>query len=193
MKRLFAKLFVIAALLAPTSIAHAEDCTFSKPADEMSETESDALYACVEGKLKTAYGKAGHDVGATYRNWKNASIRPAAPGVHSERFLMTFVNEIGYDAYTEFKDEGVKLPAGTVIAKESYTANKKGKLAIGPLLIMVKLKEGQAEKYGDWKYVGVGTNGKEFKVSQDFCHACHVAFETQDYVGYPVEEVRVIK
>ena len=80
-----------------------------------------------------------------------------------------------------------------MIAKESYKANKKNKLAIGPLFIMTKLEEGGAPKYGDWKYAGVGPNGKEFKVSQKFCHDCHAVFAPQDALGYPVEDVRVKK
>ncbi|MGH1419197.1 MAG: cytochrome P460 family protein [Hyphomicrobiaceae bacterium] len=193
MERILKILVGCSALLAPLSHAQAEECTFTKAAEDMNAQETDAIYACLKDKLAAAYGKAGHEVASKYRNWKAASTRPATPGVHGERFLMTFVNDVGYDAYTDFKDEDVKMPIGTIIAKESFKANKKNKVAIGPLLIMTKLAEGAAPDFGDWKYSGVAPNGKEFKVSQKFCHTCHGVFSTQDSLGYPVEDVRVKK
>lgn len=171
--------------------AHAADCTTTKAIDDMSEADIDALYACMREKLVAGYGKSGKGIGKDYAGWKAASVRPAAPGVHGGRFLMTYVNEVGHAEYVKYGEENVKMPVGTIIAKESFKPNKKGKVRFGPLLIMTKLEAGKAPKYGDWLYAGINGKGKNFKVSQKFCHDCHSGYEDQDFLGYPADEARL--
>ena len=84
------------------------------------------------------------------------------------------------------------MPAGSILAKESVTFSKKKKMARpGPLFVMTKLAAGEAPETGDWYYSGLQPNGKAMKVKQSFCHNCHSAFEDQDFLAYPVEEVRI--
>lgn len=179
-------------LFAFQPAVHAEECTFNKAQDEFEQADVERLYDCVKDSLAEGYGKEGHAIGANYRSWKVTATRPADPGPHSERFLLTFANDIAYGEYVKWRDEGgFSMPVGSILAKESYKLNKEGKAAIGPLLIMTKLKAGEAPEYGDWLYTGVNPAGKEFEVSQKFCHDCHSAYEHQDFLGYPVEDVRV--
>ena len=84
------------------------------------------------------------------------------------------------------------MPAGSVLAKESISISSKKKEArTGPLFIMTKGEEGSSPDTGDWVYAGVQPNGKPMKFKQSFCHDCHVAWEAQDMLAYPLEEVRV--
>jgi hypothetical protein len=84
------------------------------------------------------------------------------------------------------------MPAGSVLAKESITISTKKKTARpGPLFIMTKGEEGAAPDAGDWIYSALMPNGKEMKIKQAFCHDCHIAWEAQDMLAYPVEEVRI--
>ena len=62
---------------------------------------------------------------------------------------------------------------------------------IGPLFIMTKLEEGASPETDDWRYAGLTNSGDEMRVSQSFCHDCHVNWEAQDMMAYPLEEVRV--
>lgn len=176
---------------AQPRVAHAKDCTLAKSADDMSAEEVDALYSCMREKLTKAYGKGDVALGKEYTGWKAAAQRPAAPGPHGGRFLMTYVNDIGHAEYVKYSDKGIKMPVGTIIAKESFKANKKGKVRVGPLFLMTKLEDGKADKFGNWLYGGVKPNGKVMKVSQKFCHDCHSAFDDQDSQGYPADEARL--
>jgi len=142
-----------------------------------------------------AHAKEGcvFNIGANYRDW-NVTQKGIGPsfGGHGNRFLKTFANDIAFEDYVKYRDEGgFSMPVGSILAKESWKVNKKGKPALGPLLIMTKVAPGEASKYGDWLYSGVNGKGKNFKVSQKFCHDCHGAYEDQDFLGYPAEEVRL--
>lgn len=181
--------------VAPVSTsAQASECNFPKAPEDFEQNEVDALYKCIEESLVKKYGKADHEIGANYRSWKLAQkgIGPSFAG-HGNRFLQTYVNDIGFDEYVKYRDEGgFSMPAGTVIAKESWKVKKDGKPVPGPLLIMTKAKAGEADEFGNWVYSGVSPgSGKNFKVSQKFCHDCHGAYEDQDAMGYPDEDVRL--
>ena len=103
------------------------------------------------------------------------------------------INEAAFADYVKYTDaEGFAMPVGSILAKASWKVTKEGKPRRGPLLIMTKLEAGEADEFGNWLYSGVSPgSGKEFKVSQKFCHDCHGAFETQDSLGYPDEDVRL--
>lgn len=185
----------IAALLP--GLAHAA-CTTETAKDDVTSEEAQSLYDCIEADMHAGYVKGpkrwipkAHVT--DYRSWKKASTAPAAPGFHGERFLVTFVNDTGYDAYTEFKDENVVTPAGTVIAKESFTINKKGRVIPGPLFLMEKVAEGKSPETNDWYYMAVQPNGSPMAVNvMTACNECHMEnFGEQDNLGYPAEEVRV--
>lgn len=190
--KFFAAMALAALLVAPSgSGANAQDCTAPKAADELSAEEIDALYDCVKASLRDGYKSGDNPIAAAYTDWGATATRPAAPGFHGERFLMTFVNETGFAEYVKFADEGVEMPVGTLIAKESFKLNKENVAKGGPLFTMEKVAAGTADEFDNWVYGGVQPNGKAMKFKQSFCHDCHVGFEGRDNLGYPVEEVRI--
>ena len=142
--------------------------------------------------MAEGYAAAGDEVGSSYRNWSVTSTRPAVAGPHGERLLQTFANDVAAEQYLKFAQEGVVMPAGSVLAKESITISKKAKEArVGPLFIMTKLEAGGAPETDDWLYAGLQPNGKPMTFKQAFCHDCHAGFAEQDFLAYPLEEVRV--
>lgn len=151
-----------------------------------------ALYDCIKDKLAEGYAKGGDETGTNFRSWTVTSTRPAVAGAHSNRFLQTFANDIAAEQYLKFAEEGFVMPVGSILAKESFGISKK-KLTgrSGPLFTMVKLEAGGAPEYGDWLYGGIQPNGKPLKIKQSFCHNCHAGWEEQDFLAYPLEEVRV--
>src|SRR6056297_352601 len=103
-----------------------------------------------------------------------------------------YAKDVAAEQYLKFATEGVDMPAGSILAKESISISKKKKEArTGPLFIMTKGEEGAAPDAGDWVYSALMPNGKPMKISQSFCHDCHVSWEAQDMLAYPLEEVRV--
>ncbi len=187
-------LSVLAALLfigAAVAPALAGDCTAPKAAAQLSAAQMTALYECLHPGFVAAYGQRGHAVGAAYGDWKPASLGPAAPGVHSGQYLMTYVNDIGYDQYIKYSTDSTPMPVGTVIAKENFTIRANGKIKWGALLIMTKVGDAAADT-GGWVYSGVKPKGKKLKVDgKGFCHACHAAYAHQDFLGYPVAQMRL--
>ena len=148
----------------------------------------DALYECMEARMLEGYTKEGDEIAAVYRDWAPTATRMAVAGPHGERFLNTFVNETGAEQYLAFEQGEFEMPVGSILAKESV-AVREGTARVGPLFFMTKVDD--APDYDNWLYAGVQPNGKPLRISQDFCHDCHGAFEDQDSMGYPLEEVRV--
>ncbi len=175
-----------------TSAASAADCTVDV-ADpfELEEAGVVALYDCLKDAMAEGYAKEGSEVGSAYRDWAVTSTRPAAAGPHGNRLLQTFANDIAAEQYLKFEEEGVVMPVGSVLAKESIKITKKQVGKVGPLFIMTKLEAGSAPDTGDWLYEGVQPNGKVMKVKQSFCHDCHAAWGSQDALAYPLEAVRI--
>lgn len=172
--------------------AHAADCMPTKDKDDFEPADATELYNCLKESMGKRYTKGDNAWAKEYRNWKVAQIAPAATGTHGNRFLYTFVNETGFEEYTKYSEERGAMPVGTIIAKESFNINKKGKGVVGPLFFMEKVAAGgDADNYGNWVYSGVTPGGKPLKITQKFCHDCHGAFDTQDSLGYPGEDVRL--
>ena len=186
---------LLAAGLALTGTAGlAEDCANVgvESAWDLEEAQVVALYDCLESKMAEGYAKGGDAVGSVYRDWTVTSTRPAVAGPHGNRLLQTFANDVAAEQYLKFADEGVVMPVGSVLAKESISFSKKKKTARpGPLFIMTKMEAGTIPETSDWLYAGVQPNGKPMKFKQAFCHDCHSAFEDQDSLAYPLEEVRI--
>ena len=186
-------IFAAAAFTLSAGIASAacEDINV-EDAFDLDETAINALYECLGDKMAEGYAKEGDEIGTNYRSWAATSTRPAVAGPHGNRALNTFANDIAAEQYLKYEDEGVVMPVGSVLAKESISFSiKKKKARPGPLFIMTKMEAGSIPETGDWLYAGVQPNGKVMKVKQSFCHDCHVGWEDSDMLAYPLEEVRL--
>lgn len=168
-----------------------------KAALDMTPEEASATYSCLKDALYDGYQAGdkrwipdGHV--SDYRDWKAATAYPAAPGFHGGRFLTTYVNEVGFDAYVEYAEDP-EIPAGTVIAKESFSVTDAGEARAGPLFLMEKVAAGESPETGDWHYMVVAPNGAPQAVNViSACSACHQEnFGFQGGLGYPVEAARL--
>ncbi|WP_300032041.1 cytochrome P460 family protein [uncultured Roseobacter sp.] len=186
-------LLAAAGLSMAAGTAFAEDCAYNAESPfDLEQSEVEALYDCVKDAMAEGYAKQGDAVGSEYRTWTVTATAAAVQGAHSKRALLTFANDIAAEQYLKFEEEGVVMPVGSVLAKESVSFSKKKKTARpGPLFIMTKVAAGEAPETNDWVYGGLQPNGKPMKFKQAFCHDCHTAWEDQDYLAYPVEEVRI--
>lgn len=187
-------LAIAAALSTVASAASAAECNAVTVDDafDLDEAAIAVLYDCLKDKMAAGYAKEGDAVGTSFRSWTATSTRPAVAGPHGNRLLNTYANDIAAEQYLKFAEEGVEMPVGSVLAKESISISIKKKAARpGPLFIMTKVGVDEAPDTAGWLYAGVQPNGKVMKVKQSFCHDCHVGWEAQDHLGYPLEEVRV--
>ena len=185
------------ALLAAAP-AYAQDCSAGKAGSELAPEDAAALYDCLADAMVEGYRQGDKkwipaEFVDTYRAWGKAVTGPAAPGFHGGRFLLTWVNEAGFDEYVEYDTENAEMPVGTVIAKESFEVSDTGEATPGPLFIMQKVEEEKTPDTDGWYYMMVAPNGEPQAVPvMTACNDCHSSFgDAQDYLGYPVEEVRL--
>lgn len=193
MKRQLFAAATLAASLMMGQTAVASDCKVDveDPFDLEAAAISE-IYDCIKAEMVEKYTKGDNEVATSYRDWTVSSTRPAVAGAHGNRLLQTFANDVAAEQYLKFADDGVVMPVGSVLAKESITISKKKKAAVvGPLFIMTKGEAGSAPEAADWVYSVAQPNGKMMKFKQSFCHDCHVSWEAQDMMAYPLEEVRV--
>lgn len=188
-----------AAALVLTAGAASAECRAPAAADDLTAAQAMAIYDCLKADMQAGYAKgpkrwvpAGHV--ADFRGWTAASTAPAAPGPHGERFLMTWVNAAGADAYLDFAEENVVIPAGTVIAKESFDVKADGSATAGPLFLMEKVAAGRSPETNDWFYMMVSPSGAPQAIPVvQACHACHENYADQGNLGYPDEDVRATR
>ncbi|WP_425088252.1 cytochrome P460 family protein [Stappia sp.] len=184
------------AFFAASGVAQAA-CDVDKPGSELSLAEAATVYHCLEEELHAGYLQGDKrwipsEFVSDYRGWKAASDFPAAPGFHGQRYLVTFVNPVGEAEYMQFKEEGAAMPAGSVLAKESFMVNDDGKVTKGPLFLMQKVAAGTSPETGDWYYMAVTPGGTPMTMDVvAACSECHQGnFGQRDGLGYPVEEAR---
>ena len=178
--------------------AASTDCDPGKTADDLTFEEAQNVYDCIKDALFAGYNKGDTkwvpaEYVSGYRDWTPVSTLPANPGWHGNRFLLTYVNDVGAEEYLKYLEERGPMPAGTVIAKESFAVKDPGKVKKGPLFFMVKVEAGTAPETADWNYLLVTPGGKPMKINQlKACSTCHQDnFGVRDGLGYPVEEARV--
>jgi len=189
-----------AAMVASMAAGAQAACTAPQAAEDLTQAELRALYDCAAAGMHEGYMTGPKrwipaEQVAAYRDWRAASVAPAAPGFHGGRYLMTFVNPVGYDEYTRFAEDDAAMPAGSVIAKESFAIGDDGTVKPGPLFFMAKVAAGASPETNDWHYYAVSAKGAPMAVdAMTACNACHMEnFGYRDNLGYPVEDVRVVR
>jgi hypothetical protein len=184
------QLLVVTIFVAITSTTAFAQCESNKKLEDMSQTEVASYYNCIRPQLIAGYQSQGDDLAMAYSSWQATAKQPAKPGFHSNRLLMTYVNDVGIDTYLTYAI-GLDMPLGSLIAKESYEIKGSGKLKEGPLFFMEKVGVDKAPETAGWYYSALKDNGKPMSVKQSFCHSCHMAYAAQDYLGFPQPEVRL--
>jgi hypothetical protein len=143
------------------------------------------------------YSKSGAKSAREYASGSRFSSRSYVSDTHGGRYVNNYANDTAKAAYAKFEDVGT-APVGSVLAKDSFSANANGTLAAGPLFLMVKMSAGFAPDSGDWKYSMIMPDGSVFGVTNGvnsdgmkFCEDCHAAVEDQDYLFFLPEDLRV--
>jgi len=183
-------------LSAPAGQAAA--CDPAKPGTELTYEEAQEVHDCLKDELHQGYMQGDKkwipaEFVRDYRDWTPVSELPGNPGFHGARFLLTYVNDTGDDEYLKFAEERGDMPAGTLIAKESFAVNDAGEVQKGPLFIMQKVEKGVSPETNNWYYMMVAPNGQPQAVDvMSACNECHQGnFGFRDGLGYPVPELRV--
>jgi len=166
------------------------------PAVEISAAEAEAAYICLKSEMKKAYRKAGLRQVSGYTGWLRVNATAYQSATHGGRYVNNYANSHGNYRYKKFEKAGT-LPFGSVLAKDSFAVRPYGKLGIGPLFIMEKMKKGFNKESGDWRYSMVMPNGKVAGMTKGkgmnmkFCAECHAGVAPeQDHIFLVPEDYR---
>ena len=166
---------------------------------ELTDAEAANVYDCVRQYMEAAYRPADDPAASNFLSWTNFSLVPYVSATHGNRYVMNYANPTAADAYDEFEDID-EVPAGGVIAKNSFVIGKNGQAMVGPLFLMEKMGEGFDAQTGDWKYSMIMADGSTFGVTNgtnssgvQFCNECHAAVAEQDYLYFLPEDYRARK
>ena len=148
--------------------------------------------------MAAAYADADVDDVEGYLRWKNFATAPYQSATHGSRYVNNYANETGDEAYGKYEDVGT-MPAGSILAKDSFVVHPDGAAEIGPLFIMEKVKAGALEETNGWRYQMImpngtifGTTGRAGSSKVQFCAQCHSATaDSQDSLFFMPEEFRV--
>jgi len=177
------------------STAHSQDAAqpkrhfkIQKPA-QLDAAEALTIYDNVADRMAKGYSLSGDATAKTYRTWQLHNTAPYQSATHGNRYVNNYVNPMG-KAYGRLK-KGERLPAGSIIAKDSLTVTSKRDVFAGALFIMERLPTGQSPKTGDWRYKMIMPDGSLFGDTRGegadkvaFCHDCHVAAADDDYLFF---------
>ena len=167
----------------------------TNPAD-FSPEDAEAHYRDLIQRMDAGYGASDDPVAADYRKWTRYNLGPYRSATHGQRFVNNYANPIAR-AYGKYEDSG-RLPVGSIIAKDSFTATADGRLRPGPLFIMEKMNSGFKYVTGDWRYTMItpdgvvfGVTGGENEERVEYCIGCHLAREAFDHLYFIPENLRV--
>mgnify|MGYP006982488907 CR=1 FL=1 len=126
-----------------------------KPPPELSDSETVAAYDCVSPHMAKAYAKSCHPAARTYRSWRRFSTISYPAEAHGARFMNNYANETASNDYGKWEAAGA-MPAGSVLAKDSFIVGDNGGLSVGPLFLMIKGTGGSKAAMRDWTYTIIG-------------------------------------
>jgi len=195
------KVFAALALIFGWGLASAEEAEESvesghvaveNPAD-LSHDEANKIYDDIRERMAEGYALAELPEIEDYQSWERYNSAPYLSATHGQRFVNSFAN----NKVTNYGDlpEGEKYPVGSVFAKDSLTVIEDGRVFAGAMFVMEKLEEGAHPKTADWRYVMIlpdgttlgDTTGSKPNLVK-YCHACHAAKASKDYVFFVPEE-----
>lgn len=167
-----------------------------RPAD-LSDADALSIYSRILDDMVAGYRLSGEPTAAGYRSWRLYNKAPYRSQTHGERFINNYAN-LAAAAYGRF-EEGGRLPAGSVLAKDSFAVTARGDVFTGPLFLMEKMPTGFNAESRDWRYSMIMPDGSLFGMTKgpgdarvQFCITCHkAAGDENDHLFYIPQDYRV--
>ena len=134
-------------------------------------------------------------VGAGYEEWTVLANEKWKSKTHGSRMVLTYVNDIGLEAY---KDDSQEIPVGTVVVKPSWESDG----APGPVFVMEKRGDDFDPENENWYYamywpevapkwqkrLGEAVYWQSPSKKVDYCVRCHENYDR--YLGGIPDEVK---
>lgn len=162
----------------------------------LSPSEAVEIYDRVIDDMIKAYALSRDVNAARYRYWRRYNTSPYQSATHGNRYINSYANAIAadYDRLSEIDE----LPAGAVLAKDSFAVTDQGGVFLGPLFLMEKMEAGFSPEGRDWRYSMIMPDGSFFGITGGdaeeqvvFCRTCHqAAGDENDHLFFVPEEFR---
>ncbi len=179
--------------LNPVSAGH---FLVADPANVKAE-EAEAVYRSLADEMARRYALSGQSIAAAYQGWRRYNTAPYKSVTHGHRYLNNYANAAASD-YGRYEDADV-MPAGAVVAKDSFSIDNSGEVLPGPLFLMEKMAPGFEPESGDWRYTLILPDGSTLGTTKGagadnvaFCATCHAdASGSEDHLFFLPKAYRV--
>jgi hypothetical protein len=201
---------IVAALLAPQAFfaTSAQQSTepvtdFAQPTRHfrvpnparLSDPDALTIYDRIRDEMVSAYRLSRDPVAGRYFAWRRYNRAPYLSATHGDRYI----NNYGNAEAQSYGREGVTMPPGAVLAKDSFTVTGQGDVFTGPLFFMEKMPPGFSADTRDWRYTMImpdgslfGTTNGEGSHKVEFCARCHAtAGDSADHLFFVPERYRM--
>ncbi|NNE24470.1 MAG: hypothetical protein HKN11_17860 [Rhizobiales bacterium] len=159
------------------------------------DPERVAIYQKMRDQMVGGYALSQYPAAKGYTKWRLYNSAPYLSATHGNRYVNNYANARAGD-YGSLA-AGARLPAGSVLAKDSFTITSEDKVFPGALFVMEKLADGASPDNADWRYVMIMPDGSLFGDSMGdgaeemvFCHACHKVKANKDYLYFVPKKYR---
>ena len=188
---LFAGLALFSAQAAAQDEGVDSHITLDNPA-VLSKAAAEDLYEDLKTAMAAKYELSQLTEIENYQTWPRFNVAPYISATHGNRYVNSYANAAAVNYATLLP--GDRLPAGSVLAKDSITVTDDGRVFPGALFGMEKLTEGASPETADWRYFMVIPDGSLFgDTSGDnpqlmtYCHDCHESVADRDYTFFVPE------
>lgn len=163
---------------------------------EMFPNTAETVYQNIRAEMAAGYALARQPKLRNYLSWRRFNKAPYRSATHGARYVNNYANRAGV-AYGDFEQAG-RLPEGSILVKDSFTATADGGIYPGPMFIMEKMPTGFSSQSGDWRYAMIMPDGSLFGETKgvnseavQFCIGCHAERQQYDHLFFLPEEYRL--
>ena len=167
-------------------------------AAELDPDRAEEIYEGLRADIRQRFGQSDDPSAKAFMTWKRFNTTPYRSATHGERYVNNYGNALA-ETYQRVK-KGTPMPAGAILAKDSFAVTEDGDVYAQSLFLMEKLPPGSSKATADWRYVMVTPQGEiygdtrgEYPEKMDFCHTCHRSVARSDYLFYIPEAYRVLQ
>jgi hypothetical protein len=158
--------------------------------------EAEKIYRAVLDELKAVYARSDDPVARAYASWRRYNRYPYRSARHGDLLVNNYANDAAR-SYWRFEYAG-PMPAGALIAKDSFSVSRDGYVLVGPLFVMEKMPAGSNAGTGDWRYSLIDAHGERVGMTGGkdaervrFCDNCHAKAPGGDRLYFMPNEVRM--
>ena len=162
----------------------------------LADADALSIYDRIRDDMMAAYRLSRHPVATQFGKWRRFNRVPYLSATHGDRYINNYANAA---AASYGRKEAPPMPAGAVLAKDSFTVTAQGDVFTGPLFLMEKMPAGFSAASGDWRYTMIlpdgslfGTTNGEGSSKVEFCASCHaVVGDAMDHLFFIPEPYQI--